>query len=301
MSYDQIGQLCALATAITWAFALVLFKKSGETVGPLALNLFKNVIALALLAITLPLVGEGLDAIRDQSWHSIGILLISGVIGIAMADTAFFYSLNKIGVGFVSIVECAYSPSVILCSYLMLGDRLTLSHYVGAGFILTAVLISSRHKPPPGKTSRDITLGFIVGVAAMAMMAYGIVLAKPVLTDFPLIWATTLRLLGGTVAIAIIAVVSPRRREYWRVFKPTAMWRVSVPGSIMGTYFALILWVAGFKYSKAGVVAMLNQTSVIFALIFASLILKEPFGRRKAMSIVLAITGIVIVTTKLFA
>ena len=49
MSDAGIGQLCALLTAMVWASSMVLFKRSGETIPPLALNAFKNVVGLALL------------------------------------------------------------------------------------------------------------------------------------------------------------------------------------------------------------------------------------------------------------
>ena len=42
MSRDMLGQACALAAALLWAVALVLFKRSGEKIQPLALNLFRQ-------------------------------------------------------------------------------------------------------------------------------------------------------------------------------------------------------------------------------------------------------------------
>ncbi|MCH7994212.1 MAG: EamA family transporter, partial [Planctomycetes bacterium] len=64
MDTDLKGEICALAAAITWATALVLFKRSGERVPPLPLNLFKNVTALILLVVTLAVMGEGMDELR---------------------------------------------------------------------------------------------------------------------------------------------------------------------------------------------------------------------------------------------
>ena len=53
---------------------------------------------------------------------------------------------------------------------------------------------------------------------------------------------------------------------------------------------------AGFKYAeKAAIAGILNQTSVIFAIILAALLLKESFTERKAVAVVLAMGGVVLV------
>ena len=58
----------------------------------------------------------------------------------------------------------------------------------------------------------------------------------------------------------------------------------------------LVLWIAGMKLTHAGVAAILNQTSSILVLVFASLFLKERFTRRKAAASALAVGGILMVT-----
>jgi drug/metabolite transporter (DMT)-like permease len=273
-----------------------LFKRSGDTVGPLALNLFKNVVGIVLLALTLLAMGEGFGALREYPAVDIYILILSGVLGIAIADTVFFYALNMVGVGTVSIVECSYSPFTILLSWLLLNEQLTTAHYVGGCMILAAVYISSKHDDVVRRPRRQVIGGVLLGVSAMAMIAAGIVFAKPVLEaqQFPLIWAATIRLVFGTLALAALTLASPKRRTYWRAFRPSAVWRDSIPASIMGSYFSMVFWVAGFKYAAASVAAILNQTSVIFALILASIILKEPFTRRKLWSVVLGTLGAIV-------
>jgi drug/metabolite transporter (DMT)-like permease len=301
METSFIGETCALLAALTWACAVVLLKRVGESVSPLALNLFKNVVALILLTFTLLVMPQSIDLVREFSGEDIAVLLLSGLLGIAIADTVFLQSLNLLGVGLVSIVDCLYSPFVILFSFLILSEELAAAHYVGTGLILVGVFTSSRHAPPAGRTRGQIVLGTVLGAIAMALMSFGIVIAKPVLeiNDFPLIWATTLRLLPATLALALMASVSPQRKEHWSVFRPSSLWRLSVPASVLGMYLAMIFWVAGFKYAKASIAGILNQTSIIFAIILAAVILKEPFTRRKFVAVTLAAAGVILVTLKL--
>jgi drug/metabolite transporter (DMT)-like permease len=303
-----LGQSASLLAALAWACALVLFKRSGERVSPIALNLFKNAIGIGLLAITLAALfaidmGRGLPGGEYQpglvfrlSPYEYAILAVSGIIGIALADTVFFYALNLIGVGLVSIVDCCYSPGVLLFAWLMLGETLSVYHYVGGALILTGILIASGHKPPPGRTRGQILLGMLLAMLAITSMGFGIVLAKPVLQQVPVIWATTVRLVAGTAALIAVVAFLPGGAEHWKVFKPARVWRMAIPAAFLGTYLSLIAWIAGFKYTYASVAAVLNQTSVIFALILATVFLKEPFGTWKFVAGELALTGVAVVT-----
>ena len=57
----------------------------------------------------------------------------------------------------------------------------------------------------------------------------------------------------------------------------------------------LFCWLAGFKYAKAGVVALLNQTSTILIVVFAALFLKEPLTRLKVLAVIIAVIGAMLV------
>lgn len=304
MSSETLGEIFALLAALTWAFSLVLFRYSGEHVVPLALNLFKCAVGIVLLAATLLLAPLLPGLLGDQSVatfravpvRSLWLLVLSGVIGIALADTLFFICLNRIGVGLISIVDCLYTPFVILFSWMLLPHEvLTVWHLVGAGLILGGVLVSSGHAPPPNTTRGQVVAGVCAGASAMAAMALSIVIAKPALEATPVIWASAVRMVAGTVALAVVVMLLPARKALWLVFRPSVAWKTSIPAAFLGTYLAYIFWIAGFKNAGAAVNAILNQTSIIFAIILATVVVKEPLTKRKLVSVGLAIVGVVFV------
>ena len=130
----------------------------------------------------------------------------------------------------------------------------------------------------------------------MFTLALGIVIAKPVLDRAPVLWATTMRQIGCLCVMAPVVALSPRRRELLRVLRPSRVWRFSLPAAVLGSYLALLCWIAGMKYAKVGVSAILNQSSSIYVLILAAVFLKEPFTRRKLLATSLALAGIALVT-----
>ncbi len=289
-----MGLFFALMTALMWAAAIIYLKRSGETAPPFALNFFRVALSSALLAPTVVLAGQELfypAPLRDYL-----ILIASGVVAIAISDTFLLMALNRLGAGIMAIVDCLYAPFVVLFAFIMLGERLGVWQWAGMALVIVGVLIAARHEPPGGTTRRQILVGSMFGVLAMATVAFGIVLAKPVLERSPILWATTVRQFGALVVMIPAALLLPERRGIFGLFRPSRSWKYMIPATLLGSYLALIFWIGGMKYSLAGPAAILNQTSSIYVLIFASIFLKEPFTARKVVASVLAIGGIAMVT-----
>jgi drug/metabolite transporter (DMT)-like permease len=303
------GEFYSLACALIWAGAIILFRKGGEHVPPVALNFFKDSVALALFLVTLPLIGKSL-APPEYGWREWVTLLVSGALGIGIADTLFFASLNRLGAVGSAIVDSLYSPMVVLCAFLYLGEPLRLPVVVGAGLMVGAIIIGTAQAgsvtaaPPDGPPAvpaaahparREAALGVLLGLGAMALMAIGIVLAKPVLNRVDAWWAATVRVIGGTAFLAVQALFPRNRAAVAACFRPSRVWRFTVPAAVFGAYFAMVIWVLGFKHTAAGVAGVLNQTSSIFVLILAAIFLRERVTWRKAVAIGLAFAGALIV------
>ena len=301
MAFPYLGEVCALSAAIVWAMALVLFKMGTAHVRPLHLNVFKNVIGMGLLIVTLAVMAV-VDAWNGggdpQDWltgHEIMVLAISGVLGVAIADTLLFYALHLMGVGLMSVVDCLYAPSVILFSWLMLSESIGPIHILGTGLIICGVLMASRHAPPPDRTRGQLVLGIVLGAGAVTAIAFGIVYAKTVLDSTSVLVATTVRMLAALIPLCLLTLALPNRAELRRVFRPSRAWWVTVPAAVLGQYVALLLWVAGFKYADAAINGILNQTSVIFAVLFATLMLREQLTGRKIAAMAFAFVGVLVV------
>jgi drug/metabolite transporter (DMT)-like permease len=132
-------------------------------------------------------------------------------------------------------------------------------------------------------------------VVSMALMAVGIVIAKPVLNQVDPWWAATVRVLGGTLFLAGQGLLPRHRPAVRACFRPSPVWRLTVPAAVIGAYVAMVIWVMGFKHTAAGIAGVLNQTSNIFVLILAALFLRERITARKVAAIALAFVGAVVV------
>lgn len=293
MEVSYNGELLALGTAVIWSFAVILFKKSGETVHPLGLNLFKNTLTMLLIPPTMLLIGRKL--LLSAPMADYALLMLSGVLGIGIADTLFFKSLNLLGAARSAIVDCLYSPVIILLSIFWLGERLTLIQAAGAVLIVSAILVTGREKGLVEITRRQLVAGILLGTAAMVTMGAGIVIIKPILERSPVLWAIEIRLIGAAFSLLLILGVHPDRREVVRSVMEVKSWKYMIPGSILGTYIALMFWIGGMKYAPASIASALNQTSNIFVFILAALFLNETITRYKVAGIVMAVCGVFLV------
>jgi drug/metabolite transporter (DMT)-like permease len=289
-----LGEFLSLSTAITWAIAVILFKKSGESVHPIALNFFKDFMAVILLIPTMYLMGETL--FYRVSSRDYLIIFVSGALGIGVADTLFFMSLNRLGASLMAIVDCLYSPFVIAMSFMFLAESLNPLQVFGVILIISAVLTATQPKARAGISSRNLFFGILFGVLAMAANAAGIVMVKPVLERSPLIWITEMRLLSGVIVLAMVLLFHPRRRKIMNSLNSIGSWQYTILGSFFGAYLSMVFWLGGMKYKPASISASLNQTSNVFVFIFAAVFLKEAINLQKTLAIIMAILGVFIVT-----
>lgn len=289
-----MGEMLALLTAIAWAIAVILFKKSGESVHPIALNLFKNSLAVILFIPTILIIGG--SPFPDAPWQEYGLLIVSGILGIGVADTLFFKCLNLLGAGLSAIVDCLYSTYIIILSYLFLAESLGFYQIIGAVMIISAVLTAASKKGSAHLTRRNLTIGVLLGALAMFANAVGIVMIKPLLDRSPLLWVVEVRLIGGMAILLLSLVV---RRDRWKIIQSlygSGGWKYTISGSFIGAYLAMIVWLAGMKFTHASIAAVLNQTSTVFIFIFAAIFLKEPINRLRLIGIGLGMIGSLLVT-----
>jgi len=287
-----VGELLALLTALLYSGAVIFYKKSVVDAPPFALNLFKNSVALVLLAVTTLLLGQ--TALTSIAPRDLAIMLASGAIGIGLSDTLFLTTLKRLGASRTALVDCLYSPFVILFSYLTFRETLTTHVLAGGMLIIGSVLLSSRRGFGAPMPRKDFWGGCAIGAAAMATVAYAVIMVKPLLHQYPLALMSAIRMTGGLLVLLVALPFRADRKSVVAILKPNENWKWMLAGAFLGSYLSIITWLAGFKYSQAGVVALLNQTSTVFILLFAWMFLREPMTRIKLLAAGMAFAGVAI-------
>ena len=286
------GEFFALSSALVWALAVILFRRSGETLPAFELNLFKNFLGLILLVPTILLV-EGIG-LPDYTSTELMLVLVSGLIGIAVADTWYLKALNMMGASRTGIVSSLFSPFVILLSAVFLGERLVPWQWLGFFFVMSGVLMVTWRSHRSAVDTADLKRGVMYGVGAVLMMAAGVVMVKDILETRSFLWTVELRVVGGLSGMLVYMLVSSQWQSVKRNFSRPQPWGTVIFASFLGAYFALILWLLGYKMIDASVASVLNETNVAFIVFLAWLMLGEKINRRKLAGLGLTLCGVII-------
>jgi drug/metabolite transporter (DMT)-like permease len=286
------GELFALASALTWALAVVLLRRSGETLPAFELNFFKNCFGLILLIPTILLI-DGL-VLPYYTSTELFLVLMSGLLGIAVADTWFLTALNMMGASRTGIVSSLFSPFVVLLSAVFLGERLIPWQWLGFVLVLAGAILVTWRTRRSNVDKPHLRKGLAYAIGAVFMMAVGIVMVKEILENRSFVWTMGLRFVGGIAGMLVFLLVRGRWMSAIQNFRNPQPWGTITLASFLGAYFALILWLAGYKLIDASVASILNETNVVFIVFLAWLILGENINRRKLAGMALTVGGVVI-------
>lgn len=285
------GELAALFAALIWAIASVIYAGMGRSIFPLALNFAKGAIAIAI--ITLMLVVRD-DLIPQVSLVSIGLLLVSGVIGIGLGDTAFFTALNYLGARRTLLME-ALSPPLSAClALIFLGEQLKLNDWLGIALtVLGVAWVIAERTPDAVISMAQLRQGIIFGLLAALGQSCGAVLSRSALADTSIspLWSTLVRLLGGTLVLLVGLCI---RRNGMQILKPLRSPRLLglvASTSLVGTVLAIWLQQTSLKYAATGIAQSLSSTSPLFVIPIA-LWLGEKVSLRALLGVLIALFGI---------
>ena len=292
LPFPHAGEVCALLAPLCWAAAVIGFRHTDLPAG--SINLFKNVFAMVLLTATMGVlqIRPPTDRAAEDWW----ILAVSGVIGLVVADTLLLAGLRRIGAARVALVDTTYAPMMVLLAWTFLGERPSLGFAVGAVAVVAGVAVATvdlRRAMTRGEAG--LALGVAMAFGAILGTGGSVIWIKPILERSNLIEVTWFRMGVGIAAQALWVTATGGWREAMVAFVPSRRWRSLVPATVLGTYFALVLWLGGFKWADASVAAVLNQLATVYILAMAWGILGEPVGRQQVAGGMLAVVGAIVV------
>lgn len=287
---QALGDAMAIGCALAWALAVLALRRV-EGVSAAALNLFKNTLASGLLLVTMLAVGMPFDGERGAlEW---GALALSGVLGLAIADTLFLAGLRRVDASVAAIADCAYAPTVLLLSIVALGEPLGAGLLAGAPLVVLGLAIVGWDRP--GSTGKRIDRrGLLLCLAGVVTTAIAVVIAKPALDRSELVEATAVRLAAGSIALLGWELAAGRHEAALALFTPQRAWRWAVPGALLGSYVAMILWLGGMKYGTASRAALLNQSGALFVLVLSRFV-GEVVPPRRWVGAGIALVGVLAV------
>jgi len=184
----------------------------------------------------------------------------------------------------------------VLLSVVLLGEQLAPRAVLGGLLITGAILLVVSGERRDDVARARLLSGVAMATGGVLCLALAIVSVKPILETTDLFLASAMRLLGGALALGLQgALHAPSRRRLAAGLRPQSGWRFALPAAVLGNVVALVLWLAGYKYTTATEASLLNQTTALFIVLLATTFLREPLRWRGAMALALGLGGSLVV------
>ncbi len=283
------GEISALFAALLWAISSVLYSRLGQTMLPIQLNLTKGVIAIALLSLTIFISG---DLFPGFSPVSLCLLLLSGVLGIGVGDTAFFVALNCLGARRALLMETLAPPMTAVTALIFLQERLNASAWCGILLTIIGVawVVTERVPDTSIQTPTNISRGIAFGLLAAFALALAAVMARAAFahTTISPLWAALLRLSAGV--FSLLPWIRWRQPGGRRLPSKRVMATVFF-AAFCGTYLGVWLQQTAIKLTAVGIASTLLQTSPLFILPIGFW-MGEKISWRAIAGVIIAIAGV---------
>jgi drug/metabolite transporter (DMT)-like permease len=254
----------ALAAGVLHALWNVLLGGSRDVLAATAVALTTSVVAAAPVA----------ALFWDVDSAAVPYLLASGAL-----ETAYFLLLARAYQG--SDVSVVYpvarggAPVLVLLGGLAIGDRP--SALAAAGVVLVALGILAVRGGRRGDR-RALALGAAV---AACIAAYTLVDSRGIDHASPVAYLELVLL-----PVCVVSLAATRTGRLRAELRPTTV----VAGVLGFVAYALVL--AALRLAPAAAVAAVRETSVVFAVVLAGLLLGEPVGRRRVAGAALVVAGV---------
>ncbi|ERM58209.1 MULTISPECIES: DMT family transporter [Vibrio] len=294
-----IGELAAIGAAIVWACATWIYGQFGHRFSAMQLNIVKGVVASGMMLLVMPLIPmPEFEMSANHFW----ILAISGVIGIAIGDSAYFAALKRIGANKTLLLESLAPPLSGVLALMFLGAALTLQSWLGVVITTLAVTFvvfqpSQSVNGEADSKNKAQWSGIGFGLVASVCQASGVVISHYALVagDIPPLLGALIRLtIGVFVVMLIIPFVeskpySSMKKDLWEMTKFDKLWLL---GAIfVGTFLALWLQQVALKNANPAIAQTLIATSPVFILVIY--VLKgEKISKQSVIGTLAALGGI---------
>lgn len=291
MSRVPIGEIAALSAAIIWAFTVCVYRAFGSHVSSYIINLYKNIVALTCVGVTLWIFQSPLSINMTDAFF----LVLSGIIGIVVGDTTGYGALKRLGAPLSSTALCIAPPVSTLFAVVIYNEVLTGQQFVGMCLailgVLGVVLVNHKNIVNPIFEYRK---GILLMVACGVSHGVGAVLARGPMQRVDVFYGTFLRLAPAVLVLCGQLLLDKKEGPFRMVFLEKKGAAAMAIAAFFGTYLGLVLFAVSLRYTKAGVVSSIVATYPIWVVPVARYFLKEKSPPQAYLFTVLAVLGIVL-------
>lgn len=332
---ELAGYIAAALTSLCWSGTSIFFTLAGRRIGSNTVNQIRIVFAVSLLMAS-HLILLGTLWPLDASARQLGLLALSGLIGLALGDTCYFASLIVIGPKRAAVCMSLAPAATAILAWPMIGESLVPVVILGMAITISGVALAQggakKQKDLSGESASRLGFGVVLGLLGAFGQGAGIVVAKlgmlpvgvPPQTsmsgienvvaatnmggDFNALSATLVRMSAGAILLWIIAgsqqIYCRRKGVQSKLARGLGDARgviFTLCGAAVGPFIGVWLSLFSVKNANSAVAMTIMATFPILVIPQTMLVFKEKPRLAEFMGAVVAIAGVaVLMLPKIF-
>lgn len=287
-----IGEIAAISAAIVWASSTIIYKRFSHHLSPLQLNVSKGIIACTLMLLILLIMPSSPFPQLASSW---AWLIVSGILGIAIGDSAYFAALRNIGPARTLVIESLAPAIAGVLNIVLLGVWLNSLAWLGIFITTMGVLIAIKPKHPLPSVEQSIYIkGVAFALIAATCQAAGMVMSKGAMNAEQIgsLWAAFIRLFSGTLAVAcVVAVLKDQHLKQAITLQGVSQKHWLFAAVFFGTFIGLWLQLISVKHTDPAIAQTIFATAPLMVMTIGAL-RKEPITKNMILGGLIAFSGV---------
>jgi drug/metabolite transporter (DMT)-like permease len=290
---NHVGEFAALLTAIFWTVTSLAFEAASHKIGSIAVNIIRLIIGFAFLSV-FNLIWRGFVLPVDASIDNWLWLSLSGLVGFVFGDLFLFKSYTMIGSRFSMLIMTLVPPITAFFSFIILGERLTLFHYLGMTLTFSgiAMAIFSRSAKGEKLSLKLAPKGIIYAFGGAVGQALGLVLSKFGMKNYDPFAATQIRIIAGIFGYILLVTILAR----WSIVKNATHNKSGMTLTSVGAFFGPFLGVSfsliAIKYTEAGIASTIMALVPVFIILPAVVLFKQKVTLPEILGSIVSVGGV---------
>lgn len=262
------AELLAALAALCWAVGSVLSAQAASRMGAFAFTRWRLFFALCLLWAVAAWSGQW----RSLDLPATGLLVLSGLVGIFVGDTALFACMNRLGPRRCGILFATHALFSAVLAWPFLGETLWGWTLAGSGLLVSGVMVAIAWGRRADESHRwedtrgRLAVGVALGLLAALCQAVATLMIKPLMaTGVDAVAASAVRTSAAFVAHLILLWAGLRHSRLLQPLTPKVLANTGASAAVaMALGMTLIL--AALRTGQANLVGIMSSISPVLLL-----------------------------------
>jgi len=293
-----IGAGVALLTSLAWAVSSILLKSLTGRIDILSINTIRMWVGSALL-LTIAFAAGKMTAIQDMPLQSLGCVVLSGILAMAVGDTLYIKTLSMLDASVAfTISQCAFVVVASLGAVLLLGESYTWVTVAGAMLVMVGIyLTASGHSGKPG-TRQPGTLsrkGVLLSLSVAVIWSVSTVTLKAGAIGTDAVAVAAVRITVSAMLLSAFTI--PKHKQGLLQLNRYGLRSLTMMAAAgISTYgVAAVGYILAIQIIGAGKTVLLTTSAPLFALPFSIIFLGERPTRSTILGIIISVAGMCLV------